>query len=695
MTGTVDSREERGMDDVLTIADDLLSVRIDPRTGGVVGLIQAGVGPWLRAPEGGSLFVFEIPRHGDRTVVVATADQELADGTVSPDGREARLVWDGLVASTGDRLPGRIEATVAVRSGSLELALRFEIPDADIEAVRFPALRGITPATGSLEYRGVDYSTGTRVRLLPVFDNNSPYWGTTFPDYASGNLRPELVANPTSPFVVLAGEGAGLTVLPSAPTLEFIGWRTSLEPGYLDSMSRTTDAATAAVTFEAIHFPVAAQGTRALPAMRIAPYRGEWTVGTEVYRATQGPTRRSGARWLDEPRSWLQVQLMSTEGEPRYDFDALVDIIEECAAAGIGAIQITGWNEGGQDGLVPVHRPAEKLGGEVGLRRALDRARELDVKTVLYVKYVWVEKPGPYWAEFEASVARDPHGQPYAQPGPVYHSSRKRYGISTPWYVPLCFGVESVRARFAVEVAELASWGADGVLADESLYHGRSLLCFAEDHGHAPGASSFLWDGEFVEDIRRAIGDGADEFVIAGEGAYDAQFEHYDLSYFRSFSAQHVPLGRMLRPEGRIVTALIGFDDRNMANQSLLYGYALSFEPYNFKGRPGDMPHTVRYGTAVDALRAELAPWLWNGTLVVDADVTVTADTGEDDVRSAVWRDERGELCVVVANYAESACTVSVHGLGGSRALYRPGEAAVGVPTGGIALPGRSAIVLR
>ena len=109
----------------------------------------------------------------------------------------------------------------------------------------------------------------------------------------------------------------------------------------------------------------------------------------------------------------------------------------------------------------------------------------------------------------------------------------------------------------------------------------------------------------------------------------------------------------------------------------LLYGYGLSFEPYNFKGRPGDMPETVRYGTAVDALRAELAPWLWNGALVEDADVTVTADAGDGDVRSAVWRDERGRLCAVVANYAESACTVSVQGLGDSLALYRPGEAAV------------------
>lgn len=684
------------MDDAITIGDDLLSIEFDPRSGGVVGILQAGIGPWVRAPAGGSLFVVEVPRHGDRTVVVATGQQRVTEIAVSDDGRRTELVWGELTTSAGERIAGEIRVSAAVDAGALELRLSFEIPDAAVEAVRFPAVRGIRPEHGRLEYRGLDYSTGTRVRLLPVFDNNSPYWGTTYPDHASGNLRPEVIANPTSPFVVLAGDEGGLTVLPAEPTLEFIGWRTSLEPGYLDSLSRTTDASTAAVTFEAIHFPVESRGTRELPTMRIAPYRGDWTAGTDVYRATQGPTRLSGAAWLAEPRSWLQVQLMSTEGEPRYDFGDLVDIIEECAAAGIGAIQITGWNEGGQDGLVPVHRPAVKLGGEAGLRRALERARELDVKTVLYVKYVWVEKPGPYWAEFEASVARDPNGQPYAQPGPVYHSSRKRYGISTPWYVPLCFGVDAVRERFAAEVAGLASWGADGVLADESLYHGRALLCFADDHGHDPGASAFLWDGEFVDDIRRAIGPAADGFVIAGEGAYDAQFEHYDLSYFRSFSATHEPLGRMLRPAARIVTALIGFDDRNMVNQSLLYGYGMSFEPYNFKGRPRDMPATVQYGTTVDALRSELADWLWNGALVVDQRVAVHPAGAAGDVRSAVWRRDDGERAVVVANYADEPCAVKVSGLGDTVTVYRPGENAEPAVVGAdISIGARSALVVR
>ncbi|MFS0713291.1 DUF6259 domain-containing protein [Microbacterium sp. 2P01SA-2] len=654
------------MTQLLTLEDPHLSVGFDARTGGLVRFDDGRVGPWLEEASAGSLFVIEIPRGGDRTVVVQTAQQSLSGHEFTADRNAVTLRWTDPITSAGETLHGDITVIATIDQGALRLSLSVAFAEGGVEAVRFPSLRGIRPGARELELRGVDYSTGTRVGLLPVFDSNAPYWGTMFPDYASGNLRPELVGNPTSPFVALATDVGGVAVMPARPTLDFIGWRASLEPGFADSLARTAGP-DAAVTLDAIHFP-AAMDRIELPEMSLAPYAGDWTGSLEPYRRHQAPTRHSRAAWLTEPRLWLQVQLMSTEGEPRYDFDDLVDIIEECAAEGIGAIQIVGWNEGGQDGLVPWHRPATKLGGPAALQRALDRARELDVATVLYVKYVWVEKPGPNWDELERFVSRDPHGQPYAQPGPVYHSSRKRYGISTPWYVPLCFGVRELRDRIADEVAEMASWGADGILADESLYHGRALLCFADDHGHPVGASAFTWDAAYIDDIRARLGDAADTFVIAAEGAYDAQFEDYDVSYFRSASAQHRPVGRMLRPDARIVTALTGFDEHGMIAQSLLDGYAMSLEPFNFKGRPRDMPVTVERARRAEQVRGRYADWLWNGELVTDAAVTVAAADGAGSiglVRHTVWRrsPDDSSRVVVVANFGDAPVQVRVAGV--------------------------------
>lgn len=676
------------MTDAITIADARTTVVFDAGTGALTGLRDARGEDWLRDPRG-SLFVLEIPRHDDRTVVIDASLQRLSVVEADSDGTGATLRWTDPVTSAGEQLRGEIVVRAAVVDGELRLGLDFRFDEAAVEAVRFPSLRGVRPESGVLDLRGVDYSTGTRVGLLPVFDSNAPYWGTLYPDYASGNLRPEVVGNPTSPFVVLAGDAGGLTVLPSRPTLDFIGWRASLEPGFTDSMRRTAGD-DGAVTLDAIHFP-AGDGTRAdLPEMTVAPYVGDWTAGLDTYRRTQGATRRSDAGWLREPRSWLQVQLMSTEGEVRYDFAALIDLIEECAAFGIGAIQIVGWNDGGQDGRVPVHRVSDRLGGEAALRRALQRAAELDVKTVLYVKYVWVEKPGPHWSEFADAVALDVNGQPYAQPGPVYHSARKRYGISTPWYVPICWGVERVRAHIADEIAGLADLGADGVLADESLYHGRSLLCFAEGHGHEVGASSFTWDSVLLDDVRRRLGDRADDFVIAAEGAYDAQFEHYDVSYFRSASPRHLPVGRMLRAGAPIVTALTGFDDRSMVDQALLFGYGLSFEPFNFKGRPADMPDTVRYGVEVDALRRRLADWLWVGELIDAGDAAVDLP---DDVVTSRWHSADGTVATVLVNRGDVERRVRT----GSETAeaWRPGRDEAEIVGAEVAIAPHSALVLR
>jgi hypothetical protein len=50
------------------------------------------------------------------------------------------------------------------------------------------------------------------------------------------------------------------------------------------------------------------------------------------------------------------------------------------------------------------------------------------------------------------------------------------------------------------------------------------------------------------------------------------------------------------------MTAVAGFDDRNMINQCLLYRYIISYEPNNFKGRLTDYPDTVAYSQKMDAL---------------------------------------------------------------------------------------------
>lgn len=620
-----------------------MSVVIDAISGGIEAIRLPSLGQIT--PRSPALFVMEVPTGGDRTAVIQTADQRLARLEHATTGSTIRMRWKNPVTNTGVVKDGHIDVELSVTEDAITMSINFDL--AGVEAVRFPSFDGIRPPPGEpLDLWTSNYSSGSRSELLPKFMNDDPYWGTLYPDHASGQQRPELLANPTSPFSIIAGARGGFILEPATPTQNFIGWRVSLVPGFADRIASTpSDEATIAV--DVIQIPVSGQSV--VP-VRLTPFDGPWTAALVGPRSAQGATFVSPADWLHEPHSWFQVQLMSTELERRYDFAQLAQLASECAESGIRAIQVVGWNEGGQDGLVPVHRPAEILGGTTGLIDALEIARGMGVKTILYAKYQWVEHPSPYWSAFEHEVCLDELGQPYAQPGPAYYTTRKRYGMSTPWYLPLCFSSPRLRARFAEEVRMMAEWGADGVLLDESLYHGRALLCFAEHHEHEPGASAYSWDRAFIDELRSSAHEVNPEFVLAAEGAYDAQFEYYDVSYFRSWSPTHEPMGRRLRSTARMVTATTGSDDRGIVHQALRFGYALSFEPLNFTGRLSDMRLTVAYGVQIDRLRTRFADWLWGGEFVALEDAGVTTQSANDAIEFAAWVREGSGPAVVATN---------------------------------------------
>ena len=187
------------------------------------------------------------------------------------------------------------------------------------------------------------------------------------------------------------------------------------------------------------------------------------------------------------------------------------------------------------------------------------------------------------------------------------------------------------------------------------------------------------------------------DFLYAGEACTDWQLSEYHLSYHRSESPTHVPLMRFLRPDALLMTAVTGFNDRNMINQCLLYRYVVSYEPYNFKGRITDMPLTVSYGQEMDELRTELREWLWDGEFQDTLGASVTLQhSGADHLPYAVFRSQKdGSNAVVVANYSSSDVTLNVVLEGKEGGTYR----LVDDPQwrdadGGVVVPARSTAVV-
>jgi hypothetical protein len=479
-----------------------------------------------------------------------------------------------------------------------------------------------------------------------------------------------------SPFMLLRGEQQGLYLGVRAPSSELVAWHSELRPGYANSISlREAGGGSVPVEpmiggkavhtrFAAVHVPYIQPGeTRTLTPIAMAAYQGGWQHGTDLYRQWRKTWMKLPhiPAWAAEPHAWQQIHINSPEDELRVRFTDLPALAEECARHGVRAIQLVGWNDGGQDQGNPSHDPDLRLGTTEELKEAIARCQAMGVKIVLFAKFTWADRHTPRFrsGEFERLAIKDPYGDFYHYGGYQYQTVTQLLDINTKRLIPMCFLSEDYLKVCDEEFQKMVALGAAGILFDECLHHSPALLCFDEQHGHRYGAPVYANDRKLIENFARLSGPVDPDFLFAGEACYDWEMEAYHVSYHRSESRQHVPLSRFMLPEGQFMTAVTGFDDRNMINQCLMYRYIISYEPYNFKGHLEDYPATLAYGEQMDALRSELRAFLWDGEYqdILGAQVT-TADGKPHHPYAVFTNRQTGQSALVVCNYDEDRTAV-------------------------------------
>ncbi len=257
---------------------------------------------------------------------------------------------------------------------------------------------------------------------------------------------------------------------------------------------------------------------------------------------------------------------------------------------------------------------------------------------------------------------KDPYGDYYHYPGYQYQTATQLLDINTKRLIPMCFLSEEYLRVCDEEFQKTVDLGADGILFDECLHHCPALLCF-DQQPRAPLRRAGLCQRPQADPELRA--DQSDpvqpDFLFAGEACYDWELEAYQLSYHRSENKQAHPAHRATCcRDAQFMTAVTGFNDRNMINQCLLYRYIISYEPYNFKGRLDDYPLTMAYGKQMDALRTELRDYFWDGEFRDTVGASVTVD-GKPHHPYAVFTSAEGKSGVVICNYNETqAVTVAL-----------------------------------
>jgi hypothetical protein len=638
------------------LGNEHLQAQFDPKTGALTHLLHPATGWHVQrrtelaiAPQ---LFV---PLPNRRAHYVGGSDQPAP--TIQQTADTIQFHWTSFTSPHVGQLA--IECCCRVSLSGEQLRFDTELINHSpytIESTIWPALGDLTnPAPGEdLDRINLFYNSMQRVPLYPKFPNERGYWGV---DHAV-----QLVSTPDSPFMLISGKRAGLYVAAHGVEADYlIQYQVKLKPGYSTWGATTVPAddeiAGTPVHYElsTIHFPFLPPGGRIqLQPIVLQPYIGDWQAGTDIYKTWRNTWFKPAITpaWAQDVHSWYQVQINAIEDELRCPYRELEKYGAVCARHGITAIQLVGWTQSGQDGRLPLHEVDARLGSREELKAAIARIRAMGVKVVLYEKFTFADiSTDWYKAELHQYMSRDCFGNRHGHAGWMYHTPTHLAGINTRRLDSACMHHPGWRALAVREVAHSLELDPDGVLLDESLWHGNDArYCFAQDHGHPVPAYNFGGDALFERELCNMLEQQSPQMLLAGEGCHDLQFRHYALSYTRIYP-DHTPVHRYIDPWAPIMAGVIGYDEREAINQCLLFRYIISYEPRNFKGDLEEFPLTLAYGKQVDALRRRYREYLWDAEFQGTRGAQVITANEQSHPTYAIFRHKTsGKPAIVIAN---------------------------------------------
>jgi hypothetical protein len=622
----------------------------------------------------------------------------------SEDGKQITLTWKNLESEYAGRLDIDFEAKVTLNGPQVSFSSRLTNHSAyTVTSVEWPILGDLKPPTqsSSLTREHSSYGNLIRTPLYPVMSDERGDYGTNYPMQIANNSGYGLVR-----YVLISTNGQGLYLGTHDTTgRELVSYTTELKPGYETSFHKTVpegpaiDGHPARLVLGAVHFPFLNAGEAGpLSTVVLSPYAGDWHNGVDIYKAWKATWFKTPVSpdWVKDVHSWQQLQINSAEGDLRTQYRDLPRRAEEAAKYGVSAIQLVGWNNGGQDRGNPSHDTDPRLGSTEDLKNSIAAIEKMGVHIILFQKYTWADITTDWYkSELHNEVATDPFGIPYQHPGYQYQTPEQLNGMNDRRFAPACTNDQKWLDLSAKEFQNTLKLGASGMLYDEVFHHGGAFYCFSSTHGHHSPAS--LWSGDlrlgkvFRDIARNAVGE--DHFLFAGEDPYDLEEQTYSLSYFR-ISPGHIAAERYASPFRPLMIAVSGFDDRESVNRALMDRYIISYEPFRFKGDLKDFGLTLDYGKKVDALRTRYKAYLWDAEFRDTLGATVT-ENGKPYTSYSVFRAGSGKHAVVLVNDERHDVALTVRMEGERNYLQAsPESLEAKESTGTVRVAARSAVIL-
>lgn len=686
----------------IVLENDQLSLRFDQRTGALVAFTSKATGwSWQTRPELGESFDLFVPTPERHYNPVLGVRNRLTSFHKFADSGRLDLIWSHLKSEYLGRLDVTLRGAVHLKEGEV----RFEMAVENRSPYTIASLSW--PILGSLSKPDVDMrvfvSSYGSLYNYPIWSHAGQYTGYFGTNY------PTTIINKR--YILAAAGNEGLYAGAHNPKArEDVRFFFEVKPGpensYTNANSHglTISGHPVRLTMRMAHFPFFNSGeSGSLAPILLSPYSGDWHSGVDVYKRWLKTWYRPmpAPSWANGVQAWQQLQINSSEDDLRTRYIDIPRRVAQDAAHGITALQLTGWNKGGQDRGNPTCDTDPRLGTTAELKEAIAQIQKMGVRVILFAKYAWADATTEdYKATLHKCMATDPYGEVYKWAGFRYQTPEQLAGINPRNLAAGCTNYAEWRKILAGEFEKVIALAPDGVLFDEAQ-GGKDAgfsECFNPNHGHHVPAT--IWSGDIVLSrmyrgiVRNSVGET--NFLFSGEDPEDVIAGAYTLTYFR-ITKGHVPNQRYAFPFRPIMIAVTGFNDREMINRALMYRYILSYEPFNFKGNIGDFPLTMAYGQLVDGLRKRYKDYLWDAEFrdTLEAAVSVDAKRWPD---YSVFKKNDGRRAVVIINpnpQKPIEATIAFEQPGGRRVKCASPEKPVGASCGAsVNVPPRSAVVV-
>ncbi|HEY1787322.1 MAG TPA: DUF6259 domain-containing protein [Verrucomicrobiae bacterium] len=611
-------------------------------------------------------------------------------------GCQVRIEWNDLVSENGGALPITFIATVTLTNGSVTFNGTV-INDSQlfVESVDYPYFGDLNPPGRHMPMRvcSEGYGSMSSDEIYPNFVNDKGYWGVDFPTKTTDSKT----------FYLIQSSHEGLYIERHNPDAPYLMECTfEQHPGVIDSINNSVPVsdeiggAPAHLEFRMTHFVFARphSSVNLMPVV-LRGYKGDWHAGADLYKQWRATWFKPPhlPDWIKNVNAWQQIRVNSPEQDYLVPYTNLLSYGEECASNGVSAIQLVGWNRGGQDGGDPALEPDSGLGTWQQLHDATAQIQAKGVKIILFGKPAWADETSDWYKnELYKYAAKDPYGIPYQQDGFSYVTPTQLARINNHHKIAMDTLCPAYQGVVLEEFNKLLDLGSAGWLWDGVLSHGLAAYNFAPDHGYAAPAYIYSGDLPLARRLRGAADRISPDFLFCGEAPQDWLMQYYPLSYFR-IKGNSEPMERYIDPQAPLMVAVTGFDDREMLNRCLLDRYIISYEPYYFKGHLAGFPLTLAYGKKIDALRRRYEDYLWNADFQDTLGARVHAD---GPFRYSVFVASTGKRAVVVVNEAPDKAIIAKVNLPHSSKLVvsSPEEPDAQSTDGTLNIPARSAVVV-